>query len=107
MLCKRGTATYVMAENALKKAISPLVQTAQLEDNGRPWDSSKYVTLENLKLQQQRYNGFTNETILHHCFNFFANDTVQLTIEFLDTDVMQIKRDTRFTIKDQIGIIGT
>ena len=26
---------------------------------------------------------------------------------FLDTDVMQIKRDTRFTIKDQMGIIGT
>ena len=73
----------------------------------RTWNSSKYITLENLKQQQPRFNGFTNETILQHCLNFFANDTVQLTIEFLDTDVLQIKRDTRFTIKDQIGIIGT
>ena len=96
-----------MALNSLRKIISPLAQTAQLEDKNIFFDSSKYITLENIKLQESRHDGFTKEQILQHCLNFFANETVKLTIEFLDTDVMQIKRDTRFTIKDQIGIIGT
>ena len=101
------TESYTMALNALQKIISPLAQIAQLEDRNIAFDSSKYITLENLKEQEPRYDGFTKEQILQHCLNFFANETVQLTIEFLDTDVMQIKRDTRFTIKDQMGIIGT
>ena len=96
-----------MALNALKRIISPLAQTAQLEDRNLVFDSSKYVTLEKLKEQEPRYDGFTKEQMLQHCLNFFANETVKLTIEFLDTDVMQIKRDIRFTFKDQIGIIGS
>ena len=101
------TEFYTMALNALQKIISPLAQIAQMEDNNIAFDSSKYITLENLKEQEPRYDGFTKQQIMQHCLNFFANETVQLTIEFLDTDVMQIKRDTRFTIKDQMGIIGT
>ena len=104
-LCQKNEETYKMALNVLTK-VSPLALTAQLQSNQRAWDSSKYITLENLNEQEPRYDGFTKEQIHHHCLNFYANETAKLTIEFIDTDVMQIKRDIRFTIMDQIGIIG-
>ena len=94
-----------MALDALLKVTSPLGQIAELETN-KVWNSSNYISLANFKQQDPRYSGFTKEQLLQHCLNFFANDTAKVTIEFLDTDVMQIKRDIRFTIMDQIGIIG-
>ena len=106
ILCQKDEATYKLARKALLKVISPLAQIAQFESKNRIWNSTKYITLANFKQQEPRYDGFTKEQILEHCLNFFANETAKVTIEFLDTDVMQIKRDTRFTIMDQIGIIG-
>ena len=106
ILCQKDKTTYNLAKNALLTVISPLAQIAQFESNDHAWNSTNYITLANFKQQEPRYNGFTKEQIMEHCLNFYANETAKVTIEFLDTDVMQIKRDTRFTIMDQIGIIG-
>ena len=106
VLCKEGEKTYNLAFDALLKVTSPLGQIAVLETNKKVWNSSNYISLAKFKQQDPRYSGFTKEQILQHCLNFFVNDSAKVTIEFLDTDVMQIKRDIRFTIMDQIGIIG-
>ena len=106
ILCQKDKATYILALNALLTVASPLAQIAQYESKHHVWNSTRYITLTNFKKQEPRDKGFTKEQIMEHCLNFFANETAKVTVEFLDTDVMQIKRDTRFTIMDQIGIIG-
>ena len=101
----KDTKTFDFALKAMLKTTSPLAKIARLKTK-RVWNSSSYISLENFKNQKERYSGFTSGQILQHCLNFFANETAQVTIEFMDTDVMQIKRDSRFTIMDQFGIIG-
>ena len=104
-LCQDDTKTYDFAFKAMLRITSPLAEIARLRTD-RVWNSLSYISLSTFNHQKPRYNGFTKEQILQHCLNFFANETAQVTIEFLDTDVMQIKRDSRFSIMDQFGIIG-
>ena len=87
------------------KVKSPLSEIARLRNREKVWNSSSYISLKSL-LQKPRDNGFTKEQIQDHCLNFFANETAQVTIEFVDKYLVQIKRDTRFSIMDQFGIIG-
>ncbi len=56
--------------------------------------------------QDPRHGGFTDAELLAECQRFYANVSVKLRFEFVDTDVMQIVRDTRLTFFDQLGIMG-
>ena len=85
---------------------SPIAHIARLQSTNKVWNSTNYINLATRNHQEPRYHGFTKEQILNHCLNFFANETAQVTIEFLDSYVMQVKRDSRFTMMDQFGIIG-
>ena len=88
------------------RVTSPIAEIAKLQTRHKVWNSSDYISLATLNHQEPLYNGFTKERILNYCLNFFANETAKVTIEFLDTDVMQVQRDSRFTMMDQFGIIG-
>ena len=103
---KKTQKTYDLAFNAMLRITSPMAGIAMLQNPNKVWNSSEYISLDTLNHQDPRYNSFTEEQILQHCLNFFANETAKVTIEFLDTDVMQVQRDSRFTIMDQFGIIG-
>jgi hypothetical protein len=41
------------------------------------------------------HGGFSEGDLMDECIKFFQNGTVKLTIEFVDTHVMQIQRDIR------------
>ena len=93
---------------------SPIAEIARLHSATKTttntgykvWNSSHDINLASRNHQEPRYHGFTKEQILKHCLNFFANETAHVTIEFLDSYVMQVKRVSRFTLMDQFGIIG-
>ena len=105
-LCQEKEETYDFAFDAKLRTTSPLARIAMIQNKDKVWNSSNYIFLHTLHQQESLYNGFTKEQILKYCLNFFANETAKVTIEFLDSDVMQVKRDSRFTIMDQFGIIG-
>ena len=111
ILCDKSESpeTYEMAFQALINEVSPLAYIAsnELRYDFFHWDSLQHVTLKLSTFNQvPRENGFTKEQRLTHCKQFFAKGAAKLTIEFTDTDVMQIKMDKRFTLMDQFGIIG-
>ncbi len=58
------------------------------------WNNSMKFRLDGYG-QRPRYLGFDVEDLHAECLNFFANASVKLRFEFVDTDVMQIVRDTR------------
>ena len=88
------------------RVTSPMAEIAKLQNWNKVWNSPDYISLATSNHQEPRYNGFTKEQILKYCLNFFANETAKVSIEFLDSDVMQVKRDARYTTMDQFGIIG-
>ena len=105
-LCQESEKTYEFAFDAMLRITSPLAGIANLQNRNKVWNSSNYIFLDTWHQQEPLYNGFTKEQILKYCLNFFANETAKVSIEFLDSDVMQVKRDARYTTMDQFGIIG-
>ena len=104
--------TSKMAFQALTQAIDPLALTlsdieSTISDDDQTWTSSDHVSLNDKYFSQDpRIDGFTKTQQQKHCLDFFRKGGAKLTIEFINPNVMQIKRDTRLTLMDQIGIIG-
>jgi hypothetical protein len=101
---------YIMSVNAFTKTNSPLVAVSSTRHNAI-WNSSKEIKMSgelqdglfdeyydeswNGQLDARIYGGFSENDLRDRFLNFFENDTVMLTIEFVDTNVMQIQRDIR------------
>ena len=104
--------TRKMAFKALTQAVDPLALTlsemqSTISDKESTWNSSSLVSLRDEHLYQDpRTDGFTKTQQHEHCLDFFRNGAAKLTIEFINPNVMKIKRDTRLTLMDQVGILG-
>ena len=107
--------TYKMAFQALVNLTDPLANVMSRDVLGilfdmtewNDFDSLKHITLKHKNLYQEpKISGFTKTQIDQHCLDFFKQGAAKLSIEFIDSEVMQIKMDTRFTFMDQLGIVG-
>jgi hypothetical protein len=80
---------------------SPLASVTSrewLEGTGKkPWRGRDEIKIyvDGVGQEARTQGGFTKADLLNECMNFFKNGASKLTVEFVDTHVMQIQRDIR------------
>jgi hypothetical protein len=84
---------YNMSTKAFVRANSPLVAVFSTR-HYNSWNGSEEIKLSG-RQDARVQGGFTEGDLMAECLKFFENGTVKLTIEFVDTHVMQIQRDIR------------
>jgi hypothetical protein len=53
------------------------------------------------------HGGFSERDLMLECLKFFENGTAKLTIEFVNTHVMQIQRDIRKILSQSMVLKAT
>ena len=97
--------TYGISIDAYTKVTSSLAHVLSHEISGEYfWQSLDHISLQEKGLYQNETK--KENQAEQHCKAFYGKQVAKVTIEFIDTDVMQIKMDTRLTFMDQVGIIG-
>jgi hypothetical protein len=86
---------YKMSTTAYVRANSPLVSISTRDY--QTWNASTEIKLSIVSGSQDArlHGGFSERDLMLECLKFFENGTAKLTIEFVDTHVMQIQRDLR------------
>ncbi len=86
-----------MFNTSWTRTSSPLtfMDTYSERFDGKDWNPFADIKLGLDNMQSPRYEGLTGEELWNECVFFFANSTVKVEMQFVETFATLITRDTR------------